>query len=765
VRKPFAALVAGVLAVLGALAPAAAPVAHAATTTKVAIIVGATHDVTPRYRSYADEIAATARKYTSNVVKVYSPNATASRVKTAVSGASIIVYLGHGNGWPSPYTYDPNYTTKDGFGLNYDANGNGKTTDYENKYYGEPWIRDLNPAPNAVVLLFHLCYASGNPEGGAYESSSTRAKQRVDNYAAAFLRAGARAVIANGHSHAPYYIDALFNTRQTIDAYWRNAPDANDRFTPVYGSSRTPGYSYVLDPERTGYYFRSIAGKLSLRTQDVTGAPYADTSADPKTMVVPGNASPVAAGAPLYPSIQDAQAATNPVTILTPDTKVRVDAKETATTLVGGSPIYRVHTDAAEGWATGPALVPRDSAAPRTWEVDSGAGTFSPNGDGTQDDLSIGVRMSESASWTMRVTDGDGTELDHATGTSDVATITWAPAAGSVADGTYRWTLEATDGWGNGPLEDEGTFLVDTTSPEVSVAEAEGDVPQFSPNGDGVSDTVRFAVDASEPGTVSAVIRDEAGDTVDSTSVSVGTSGGTVSWDGKDADGAYAPDGTYTLSFVARDRAGNRSDAQTRDVLVYASLAFVATSRAVFFPQDLDALVPSTALSFRLAAAATVTWTIQDAEGTVVRTIATDQPMDPGTPSFTWDGRADDGTMVPRGTYRSVVTATDGTLAVTGRVSVVADAFATRSSDTTPARRQRITITTTSAENLKAAPKLRVYQPGVAGWTVTMTKVATRVYRVTITLKGGSAGTVRFKVSGTDSGGRSQSSVLALAIH
>ena len=26
--------------------------------------------------------------------------------------------MGHGNGWPSPYTYDPNYTTKDGFGLN-----------------------------------------------------------------------------------------------------------------------------------------------------------------------------------------------------------------------------------------------------------------------------------------------------------------------------------------------------------------------------------------------------------------------------------------------------------------------------------------------------------------------------------------------------------------------------------------------------------------------------------------------------------------------
>ena len=87
-------------------------------------------------------------------------------MKAAVNGASIVVYLGHGNGWPSPYTFDPNYTTKDGFGLNADLNDDGKLSDYENKYYGEPSIRDLTPAPNAVVLLFHLCYASGNSEPG-----------------------------------------------------------------------------------------------------------------------------------------------------------------------------------------------------------------------------------------------------------------------------------------------------------------------------------------------------------------------------------------------------------------------------------------------------------------------------------------------------------------------------------------------------------------------------------------------------------------------
>ncbi len=249
------------------------PVA-AADSPKVAIIVGATGGTTPSYRRDADEIYAEAIKYTPNVVRIYSPNATWKRVKAAVNGASIIVYLGHGNGWPSPYTYDPLFTTKDGFGLNKDLNHNGKRSDYELKYYGEPKIETLTPAPNAVVLLFHLCYASGNSEPDRKAPSLSTAKQRVDNYASAFLRAGAGAVIANGHSQDPYYIAALFTTIQTIDAYWRGAPDFHDQ-AAAYASSRSPGTTYQLDPEATGRYYRSVAGDLELTTTDVTGAPFA----------------------------------------------------------------------------------------------------------------------------------------------------------------------------------------------------------------------------------------------------------------------------------------------------------------------------------------------------------------------------------------------------------------------------------------------------------------------------------------------------------
>ena len=163
---------------------------------KVVIIVGATHGATAGYRADAERAYAEARKYTPNVVKVYSPNATWAKVKAAVVGASIVIYLGHGNGWPSPYTYDAKYTTKDGFGLNATA-GAG---DYNNKYYGEPYVSTLDLAPNAVVILNHLCYASGNSEPGNAEPTVSVARQRADNYAAGFLKAGASAVIADGHA-------------------------------------------------------------------------------------------------------------------------------------------------------------------------------------------------------------------------------------------------------------------------------------------------------------------------------------------------------------------------------------------------------------------------------------------------------------------------------------------------------------------------------------------------------------------------------------
>jgi hypothetical protein len=265
-RKSVFAVVLAMVAMLGAYGPVAAA---QSSTAKVVIIVGATHGETAKYRSNADELYAEAIQHTPNVTRVYSPNATWAAVKAATTGANIVIYLGHGNGWPSPYTYDPLYATKDGFGLNATA-GQG---DYNNKYYGEPSIRSLDLAPNAIVFLHHLCYASGNSESSSNNPTLSVARQRVDNYGAAFLAAGASAVIADGHSHTGYYLRALFTTTQTLAQLWRAAPNYHGHditFTPT----RSTGTA-VLDPDTAGGtpsgYYRSIVGNLNVMSKEVLG--------------------------------------------------------------------------------------------------------------------------------------------------------------------------------------------------------------------------------------------------------------------------------------------------------------------------------------------------------------------------------------------------------------------------------------------------------------------------------------------------------------
>ena len=210
-RKSAVALVLVLLASFGAIAPTPA----AAAEPKVVIIVGATHGATEKYRQNADRAYAEAIKYTSNVVKVYSPNATWARVKAAVSGARSSSTWATATAGRAPTRYDPKYTTKNGFGLN-KVEGAG---DNNNVYYGEPYVSTLDLAPGAVVMLHHLCYAAGNSEPGQAEPSVTVARQRADNYAAGFLKAGAAAVIADGHAGPEGYLQALFTTQQPLESH------------------------------------------------------------------------------------------------------------------------------------------------------------------------------------------------------------------------------------------------------------------------------------------------------------------------------------------------------------------------------------------------------------------------------------------------------------------------------------------------------------------------------------------------------------------
>jgi hypothetical protein len=237
---------------------AAQPQIAAAAGKKVVIVVGPVGSSTANYIYNAKKLAAQARGYGATVYQIYSPHATWSRVKSLAQGANIFIYLGHGNGYPSPYGAF-NRLTKDGLGLNsYD----GSTS---HKYYGEYYVdRYLNFAPNAVVILNRLCYASGNSEPGKTLPTKATAIKRVDNYAAGFLRTGARAVFAEGIGSASFILYSLFKTNRTIrQTFWADPTRSGARdFT--FASVRTPGKTAIMDPFSGSRYYRSVVGDLSM---------------------------------------------------------------------------------------------------------------------------------------------------------------------------------------------------------------------------------------------------------------------------------------------------------------------------------------------------------------------------------------------------------------------------------------------------------------------------------------------------------------------
>ena len=221
----------------------------------MAIVVGPSGDLTDLYRSVGADAAREARRWTSDVVELVSPNATWPVVKRALRGASIVVYLGHGNGFPSPYRDSLYPPTQNGLGLNPVAGGG----DTAHQYFGEAFLaREIRLAPGAVVLLHHLCYASGNSEPGLPEGSLAVAQQRVDNYAAGWLRAGAGAVIADTFGAPEPYLRGLLGGDQTVDRLWRDVPSNHDHVL-TFASTRSPGHQVAMDPTRVGSGFnRSI---------------------------------------------------------------------------------------------------------------------------------------------------------------------------------------------------------------------------------------------------------------------------------------------------------------------------------------------------------------------------------------------------------------------------------------------------------------------------------------------------------------------------
>ncbi len=465
-RRSFAIVVAAVLgaALLGPALAAAHPsssAARAATPPKVVVVVGPVGSLTDSFLQWGASIAQDAAAQGAQVVTVFHPDATWAAVSAAAVGANVLVYIGHGNGWPSPYTSVLMPDRQDGMGLDPVAGA----SDGSVQYYGELSMETLHLAPGALVILNHLCYASGNSEPGNPEPTPAVAIQRVDDFAAGFLAGGASAVLAVGLQDAGEFFPGLFGPPETLDQLFMST-GANGTAPITVPSVRTPGAQLHLDPETaTSGFYRSIAGNLSTLTSAVIGAGTAELQ--PGTVVQP----PVPVTTP------------SPAPGATPTPPVVV-----APLVQPGPPVLTS--------VTAPAV-------------------FTPNGDGVGDTLPIAYDLSAPATLAASVVSGTGQVVRYMAVpvAAGAGRITWDgtnDAGVVVPDGAYaiRLTPVGLNGLAGGTVQLSARVL-------TAIKGARAVPAVFYPlDHDGIADRTSLSMTLTQPATVTWTVEDMHGRTV-----------------------------------------------------------------------------------------------------------------------------------------------------------------------------------------------------------------------------------------------------------
>ena len=263
-----------------------------------------------------------------------------------------------------------------------------------------------------------------------------------------------------------------------------------------------------------------------------------------------------------------------------------------------------------------------DTVAPDIKSATIEPDPFSPNGDGQDDVAVLAFEPGEAGSARVSVVSADGTVLRRVTGwksaTTAVQKVGWDGRISSGAgltdapEGDALLLLELRDLAGN-PATARRKVVVDRTLRLISISRK-----TFSPNGDGVRDSVTLSFRLTRAADVNVAVV-HSGSTVRTMRLgSLAKGSRVVQWDGKLGGGGAATSGAYSLRVVADGALGVTSVAQslTVDLAVpkvtapaTASVAYRKTANLAFTVRDAFSLVVK------------VSATITNAKGVVVATL------------------------------------------------------------------------------------------------------------------------------------------------
>lgn len=275
---------------------------------------------------------------------------------------------------------------------------------------------------------------------------------------------------------------------------------------------------------------------------------------------------------------------------------------------------------------------------------------FSPNGDGVAERVTITpVYPSEGLEgWLFEILDASGARISVQRGTN-VRTFEWDGRDGTgrtVPDGSYIAIFSAAYENGNSPRIESLPIVVDTIFP---LAEAASNLLLFSPEGDGLKDSVTIS---HRNGTREldwlGEIQSSAGAVV--LRRSWGGYPGELVWTGRDLQNRPVPDGRYRYILTATDEAGNAFTLRGPELTVDNRPTTLSLGRsAEAFSPNRDGTLDAISFAPTLSVTDGIeSWRllIRDSRDRAVRTVDGEGP-----PILQWSGLTDSGTLAADGQY------------------------------------------------------------------------------------------------------------------
>jgi len=289
---------------------------------------------------------------------------------------------------------------------------------------------------------------------------------------------------------------------------------------------------------------------------------------------------------------------------------------------------------------------------------------FSPNGDGRSDTMDIIQEAVPGDLWQGQIIDSSERIVRYWTWDKILSSVSWDgrnQTGGQVPDGKYFYELRSIDQAENSFVSARLPIEVDAASKTVRL-----DVDQraFSPNGDGVKDSLYINIAAPKPQSIAefeiAIFSLDAGGSRQSSPVKAWRGRADIRdqyvWDGRTDSGILAPDGEYQVAARILYSNDDLFNLASPKVLIDTVGPRISVSAApMLFSPNGDGNKDTITINQNSSLGDDWTGRMRNAAGTVVRSWTWKNEAR----SFVWDGKDTAGRVVGDGVYSYEVGTSD----------------------------------------------------------------------------------------------------------